>query len=68
LDQPLPFDTLVLQGGDNDAVAVIAPSTGDFDGDGINDILTGSGYWNDDRGREYLVLGGEIPWDDPSAW
>lgn len=67
-NEPLPERSLVLEGGEYENVGLVAPSTGDFDGDGLTDILTGSGYWGDHRGREYLVLGGNIPWEETSAW
>jgi hypothetical protein len=66
---PVPENTLLFRGSEADErVATAAPSAGDFDGDGVNDILTGGGYWGAQRGREYLILGGDIPWDNPSAW
>lgn len=63
---PLPENTLLLGGGGLDE-NVGSTSTGDFDGDGLNDILADS-YWGVGRGRTYLLLGGIIPWDDATAW
>ncbi len=69
-DQPLPLGTLDLAGGGgaSEPIDSVAPSVGDFDGDGNPDILVGGGYGAGGLGREYLWLGGGIPWDDPSAW
>ncbi len=68
LDQELPTETLDLAGAEGESMGVLGPSAGDFDGDGVTDILAGGSSGNGGLGREYIWLGGGIPWDDPSAW
>ncbi len=67
VDLPLPAATLNLQGADAEGVE-LSGVLGDFDGDGVQDVLVGGADWNHPIGREYLWLGGEIPWNDPEAW
>ena len=65
----MPDRALRLRGGAaGEYVGDYSVTTGDYDGDGETDFALGYPYWNGGAGRAYLVLGGDIPWEDASAW
>ncbi|MDP2308810.1 MAG: VCBS repeat-containing protein, partial [Pseudomonadota bacterium] len=49
-------------------VCVSSPCSGDFDGDGFEDLLAREGNQEDGGSSAWIIYGFEVPWDDASRW